>query len=140
MCRIRHRQTPWIVKDFRHRREIHTVLPMCRAKPRVQLFRNVPKSEGHGDAKTPRPAPLITAHGSPGTSPTVFLRAPLRPLRLRGSILPLPIFLDSCVWGGALPVLIDPGHDVVGSGAWPQDPGDSATLAAPHPGQRILPH
>ena len=47
------------------------------------------------------------------------------------------IFLDSCVWGGALPVLIDLGHDVVWSGAWPQDPGDSAILAAAHSERRI---
>ena len=45
---------------------------------------------------------------------------------------------DSCVCGRALPVLIDLGHDVVWSGAWPQDPGDSAILAAAHTQRRIL--
>jgi predicted nuclease of predicted toxin-antitoxin system len=48
------------------------------------------------------------------------------------------IFLDSCVWGGALPVLKGLGHDVVWSGAWPQDPGDSAILAAAHLERRVL--
>jgi predicted nuclease of predicted toxin-antitoxin system len=49
-----------------------------------------------------------------------------------------PIFLDSCVWGGALTVLRDLGHDVVWSGEWPQDPGDSAILAAAYSERRIL--
>jgi predicted nuclease of predicted toxin-antitoxin system len=48
------------------------------------------------------------------------------------------VFLDSCVWGGALPVLNNLGHDVVWSGTWPQDPGDSAILAAAHSERRIL--
>jgi len=48
------------------------------------------------------------------------------------------IFLDSCVWGGALPVLNDLGHDAVWSGAWQQDPGDSAILAAAYSERRIL--
>ena len=48
------------------------------------------------------------------------------------------ILLDSCVWGGALPVLNDLGHDAVWSGAWPLDPGDSAILAAAHSERRIL--
>jgi predicted nuclease of predicted toxin-antitoxin system len=48
------------------------------------------------------------------------------------------VFLDSCVWGGALPVLADLGHDAVWSGAWPQDPGDSAILSAAHSERRIL--
>ena len=48
------------------------------------------------------------------------------------------IFLDSCVWGGALPSLGNLGHDVVWSGAWSQDPGDSAILAAAHSQRRIL--
>lgn len=48
------------------------------------------------------------------------------------------ILLDSCVWGGALPVLEDLGHDVIWSGLWAKDPGDVAILAAAHSEQRIL--
>ena len=36
------------------------------------------------------------------------------------------ILLDSCVWGGALPILLELGHDVIWSGSWEQDPGDAA--------------
>ena len=38
------------------------------------------------------------------------------------------ILLDSCVWGGALPVLRAHGHDVEWTGSWEQDPGDEAIL------------
>ena len=48
------------------------------------------------------------------------------------------VLLDTCVWGGALPVLASPGHDVIWSGSWSKDPGDAAILAAAHSGQRIL--
>jgi len=48
------------------------------------------------------------------------------------------ILLDSCVWGGALPALIDLGHDAVWSGSWSKDPGDVAILAVAHAEKRIL--
>ncbi len=48
------------------------------------------------------------------------------------------ILLDTCVWGGVLPILIDLGHDAIWSGSWPQDPGDAAILAAAHSERRIL--
>lgn len=48
------------------------------------------------------------------------------------------ILLDSCVWGGALPVLSAFGHDVLWSGSWSRDPGDSSILATAHAEQRIL--
>jgi predicted nuclease of predicted toxin-antitoxin system len=48
------------------------------------------------------------------------------------------IFLDSCVWGGALPFFLAQGHDVVWSGSWDSDPGDLAILAAAHADRRIL--
>jgi predicted nuclease of predicted toxin-antitoxin system len=48
------------------------------------------------------------------------------------------LLLDSCVWGGALPSLAALGHDVVWSGAWAKDPGDSAILATAYSEQRIL--
>jgi predicted nuclease of predicted toxin-antitoxin system len=50
----------------------------------------------------------------------------------------LPILLDTCVWGGVLPILIELGYDAVWSGTWPQDPGDSAILAVAHSQGRIL--
>ncbi|MDQ3774666.1 MAG: DUF5615 family PIN-like protein [Pseudomonadota bacterium] len=48
------------------------------------------------------------------------------------------ILLDSCVWGGARETLEDAGHDVVWSGDWKQDPGDSEILAIAHREGRIL--
>ena len=48
------------------------------------------------------------------------------------------ILLDTCVWGGVLPTLIDLGHDAIWSGMWPKDPGDVAILTAAHSEQRIL--
>ncbi len=48
------------------------------------------------------------------------------------------ILLDSCVWGGTLPVLSEFGHAVIWSGSWDKDPGDIAILAAAHSEQRIL--
>jgi predicted nuclease of predicted toxin-antitoxin system len=50
----------------------------------------------------------------------------------------VPILLDTCVWGGTLPALVDLGYDVIWSGLWPKDPGDIAILAAAHSEQRIL--
>ena len=48
------------------------------------------------------------------------------------------IFLDSCVWGGALSALSVFGHDVVWSGNLAKDPGDIVILATAHTEQRIL--
>lgn len=48
------------------------------------------------------------------------------------------IFLDTCVWGGALPDLKAFGHDVIWSGSWEEDPGDSTILAAAHADSRVL--
>lgn len=48
------------------------------------------------------------------------------------------ILLDSCVWGGSLPILSVLGHDVIWSGSWAKDPGDAAILAAAHSEQRVL--
>lgn len=48
------------------------------------------------------------------------------------------ILLDTCVWGGVLPLLIDFGHSVVWSGSWPKDPGDVEILATAHTQRRIL--
>lgn len=48
------------------------------------------------------------------------------------------ILLDTCVWGGALPELVALGHDVVWSGMWESDPGDSIILAIAKEQQRIL--
>ncbi len=50
----------------------------------------------------------------------------------------LSILLDTCVWGGVLPILIELGYDAVWSGTWPQDPGDSAILAIAHTERRVL--
>jgi len=48
------------------------------------------------------------------------------------------ILLDTCVWGGVLPALIEFGHDAVWSGSWDQDPGDRAILETAHLQNRIL--
>lgn len=48
------------------------------------------------------------------------------------------LLLDSCVWGNALPPLVQAGHDVVWAGTWPEDPGDAAILARAHADRRIL--
>ena len=37
-----------------------------------------------------------------------------------------------CVWGKATEELSAAGHDVIWSGAWPQDPGDEEILALAH--------
>jgi predicted nuclease of predicted toxin-antitoxin system len=50
----------------------------------------------------------------------------------------MKIFLDTCVWGGTLKALVEVGHDVVWSGDWEQDPGDSEILAAAYRERRIL--
>ena len=48
------------------------------------------------------------------------------------------ILLDSCVWGGALPVLREHGHDVEWSGSWEKDPGDEAILTYANSSLKIL--
>ena len=48
------------------------------------------------------------------------------------------IFLDSCVWGGALPILLELGHDAEWAGSWEKDPGDASILAHAHSSQKIL--
>ena len=48
------------------------------------------------------------------------------------------IFLDTCVWGGALPALEASCHDVIWSGSWEEDPGDLEILAAAHADGRVL--
>jgi predicted nuclease of predicted toxin-antitoxin system len=50
----------------------------------------------------------------------------------------MKLLLDTCVWGGALPVLEAEGHDVVWSGQWPHDPGDEEILSIAHSQQRVL--
>jgi predicted nuclease of predicted toxin-antitoxin system len=48
------------------------------------------------------------------------------------------ILLDTCVWGGALPVLLEFGHDVIWSGSWEKDPGDATILAHAYSSRKIL--
>jgi predicted nuclease of predicted toxin-antitoxin system len=50
----------------------------------------------------------------------------------------MKILLDTCVWGGARAVLEDAGHDVIWTGDWQQDPGDSEILAYAYRESRIL--
>ena len=46
--------------------------------------------------------------------------------------------LGPCVWGKASDELSTVGHDVICSGAWPQDPGDEEILAFAHREGRVL--
>ena len=48
------------------------------------------------------------------------------------------ILLDSYVWGGALPTLLERGHDVEWKGLWEKDPGDEAILAYANSSLKIL--
>jgi len=48
------------------------------------------------------------------------------------------ILLDTCVWGGVLPALIECGHNVIWSGTWDQDPGDREILETARSQNRIL--
>ena len=48
------------------------------------------------------------------------------------------VLLDTCVWGGAVPELVNLGHDVLWSGNWDKDPGDRAILEAAYSQRRIL--
>ena len=50
----------------------------------------------------------------------------------------MKLLLDSCVWGKASDELSTAGHDVIWSGAWPQDPGDEEILALAHREGRVM--
>src|SRR5688572_11845888 len=50
----------------------------------------------------------------------------------------MKLVLDSCVWGGAVDQLKAHHHDVVWTGAWPEDPGYEEILAYAHQEGRIL--
>jgi len=50
----------------------------------------------------------------------------------------LKLLLDTCVWGGARPVLQAAGHDVIWAGDWEQDPGDEEILARAQRDARVL--
>lgn len=41
----------------------------------------------------------------------------------------MKVLLDSCVWGGAKPVIAAVGHEVEWVGNWSTDPGDEQILA-----------
>lgn len=48
------------------------------------------------------------------------------------------VLLDTCVWGGCLPDLVEGGHEVEWAGSWPRDPGDEAILEYAHRTAQIL--
>lgn len=48
------------------------------------------------------------------------------------------VLLDTCVWGGAKPMLQAAGHDVSWTGDLAEDPGDEEILAQAHREQRVL--
>jgi predicted nuclease of predicted toxin-antitoxin system len=48
------------------------------------------------------------------------------------------LLLDTCVRGKACDELSAAGHDVIWSGAWPQDPGDEEILAPAHRDGRVM--
>lgn len=48
------------------------------------------------------------------------------------------LLLDTCVWDGAVAPLAELGHDIVWTGLWPEDPGDSAILDYAFKEDRIL--
>ena len=50
----------------------------------------------------------------------------------------MKLLLDTCVWGKATEELSAAGHDVIWSGAWPQDPGDEEILALAHRDGRVM--
>lgn len=50
----------------------------------------------------------------------------------------MKLLLDTCVWGGALKVLKDAGHDVIWTGAWLKDPGDDEILPHARENRQIL--
>jgi predicted nuclease of predicted toxin-antitoxin system len=50
----------------------------------------------------------------------------------------MKLLLDTCVWGGAVKILRESGHDVVWAGDWQEDPGDEEILARAYQENRIL--
>ena len=48
------------------------------------------------------------------------------------------VLLDSCVWGGAIAILREAGHDVEWTGSWPADPGDEQILEHARATARVL--
>ena len=48
------------------------------------------------------------------------------------------ILLDSCVWGGAISPLQAFGHDVIRTGNWEEDPGDTLILDHAFREKRVL--
>ncbi len=50
----------------------------------------------------------------------------------------MKLFLDTCVWGGVQSVLRRAGHDVIWSGEWDTDPGDTEIMTIAYREQRVL--
>jgi predicted nuclease of predicted toxin-antitoxin system len=50
----------------------------------------------------------------------------------------LKLLLDTCVWGGALPIFQSAGHDAVWCGQWQNDPGDVEILQTAFLQGRVL--
>jgi predicted nuclease of predicted toxin-antitoxin system len=50
----------------------------------------------------------------------------------------LKVLLDTCMSPGARNELQSAGHDVIWSGDWPEDPGDTAILKFAHQQGRVL--
>jgi predicted nuclease of predicted toxin-antitoxin system len=50
----------------------------------------------------------------------------------------MKVLLDSCVTGGAAPVVRQAGHDVTWAGDWPADPGDEEILRVAAAESRVL--
>jgi predicted nuclease of predicted toxin-antitoxin system len=50
----------------------------------------------------------------------------------------MKILLDTCVWGKAVSLLSDAGHDVIWAGSWEKDPGDREILHIAFSDNRIL--
>jgi predicted nuclease of predicted toxin-antitoxin system len=48
------------------------------------------------------------------------------------------LLLDTCVWGGTRAQLVEAGHDVVWTGDWPQDPGDTEIMERAAAERRVL--
>jgi predicted nuclease of predicted toxin-antitoxin system len=50
----------------------------------------------------------------------------------------MKVLLDSCVTGGAAPVVRQAGHDVTWAGDWPADPVDEEILRVAAAESRVL--
>ena len=50
----------------------------------------------------------------------------------------MKLLLDTCVYGKALEELLQAGHDVIWTGSWDRDPGDTEILAIAFSQQRIV--